>query len=64
MEAHQFLKMQVIKSLEEDILPDFFKGVMAKGKSYKTHIQWPLFMPKNPLNLQKQLPEPTYKQTY
>jgi len=50
-EAWEILQMQVIWTLEEEILPDYFKNKATWGESTKANIPWKLFMTKNPTNL-------------
>jgi NIMA (never in mitosis gene a)-related kinase len=49
--AADALRLPVIKSLEDEILPDYFQERATKGASRKPVIHRPLFMPKNPHNL-------------
>lgn len=63
-DAGEILKMQVVKTLEDEILPDFFKSYSTKGKTEKSNMPHKLFMTKNAANLNPHLPPPTYEVTY
>ena len=61
-EASEILKMTLIKTLEKEILPDFFKTYSTKGKSKDTEIKKLIYMPqKNLERLSQHLPKSTYE---
>ena len=62
--AEEVLSMHLIKSLESDILPEYFKAFTTKGKSWETTIHRPIMLTRSHTNLRHHFPSSTYEVTY